>query len=61
MKQKYRIGDVLYYHGYIFVIKRTSSNDPAEYNYGMYRIESTGLSMWVSEIEIYNRCKLIEI
>lgn len=60
MKQKYRIGDVLYYHRYIFVIKRISG-DSLEYDYRMYRIESTGLSMWVSEIEIYNRCKLIEI
>lgn len=54
---KCRIGDVLYYDDGVYVITGFTT---VFLNY-MYRIDRGGVSMWISEQEIYNNGKLIEI
>ena len=57
MKRKYRIGDVLYYDDYVFVI----TGFTIIFLDYMYSIHSSGVSMWISEQEIHNNGKLIKI
>lgn len=54
---KYRIGDVIYYGWSVFVITGITLFQ----DYMHYSINSSGISMWISEQEIYNIGKLIEI
>ena len=56
MKPKYRIGDVLYYNGFVHVITGFTT---VFLNY-MYCIGIPGVSMWISEQEIYNNGKRIK-
>jgi hypothetical protein len=56
MKMKYRIGDVIYYDGGVYVITGFTT---VLLNY-MYRIDQAEFSMWISEQEIYNNGKRIK-